>query len=72
MRKNKLSFLGMRTDDEWLLYAMYSEDSKVRDKLSQDIWNESGALGIESTGFYGYHMEYIEVFQMGNTAVSTV
>lgn len=65
LRKNKLSFLGMRTDDEWLLYAMYSEDSKVRDKLSQDIWNESGALGIESTGFYGYHMEYIEVFQNG-------
>ena len=65
LRKNKQSFLGMRTDDEWLLYAMYSEDSKVRDKLSQDIWNESGALGIESNGFYGYHMEYIEVFQHG-------
>lgn len=65
LRKNKQSFLGMRTDDEWLLYAMYSEDSKVRDKLSQDIWNESGALGIESNGFYGYHMEYIEVFQNG-------
>lgn len=65
LRKNKQSFLGMRKDDEWLLYAMYSEDSKMRDKLSQDIWNESGALGIESNGFYGYHMEYIEIFQNG-------
>ena len=64
LRKNKLSFLGMRTDDEWLLYAMYSEDSKVRDKLSQDIWNESGALGIESTGFYGYHMEYLSLIHI--------
>ena len=65
LRKNKQSFLGMRKDDKWVLYAMYSEDSKLRDKLSQDIWNESGALGIESGEFYGYHMEYIEVFQNG-------
>ena len=65
LRKNHLSFLGMREDNEWLLYAMYSEDTKVRDKLSLDIWNESGALAIDSEGFYGYHMEYIEVFQNG-------
>lgn len=63
LRPNKVSLLGMRRDDEWLLYAMYSEDTKVRDKLSLDIWNESGALCIESNGHYGYHMEYIEVFQ---------
>ncbi len=65
LRQNQMSFLGMREDDEWLLYAMYSEDTKVRDKLSLDIWNESGALQIDSEGFYGYHMEYIEVFQNG-------
>lgn len=65
LRRSKESFLGMREDDEWLLYSMYSEDSKVRDKLSQDIWNESGALAIESQGFYGYRMEYVEVFQNG-------
>lgn len=63
LRPNKVSLLGMRRDDEWLLYAIYSEDTKVRDKLSLDIWNESGALRIESDGHYGYHMEYIEVFQ---------
>lgn len=65
LRKNKVSLLGMRKDDEWLLYAVYSEDTKLRDKLSLDIWNESGALGIESNGFYGYHMEYIELFLNG-------
>lgn len=65
LRENHKSFLGMREDDEWLLYAMYSEDTKVRDKLSLDVWNESGALEIDSEGFYGYHMEYIEVFQNG-------
>ena len=65
LRDNQVSFLGMREDDEWLLYAMYSEDTKVRDKLSLDIWNESGALEIDSNGFYGYHMEYIEVFLNG-------
>ena len=65
LRENHKSFLGMREDDEWLLYAMYSEDTKVRDKLSLDVWNESEALEIDSEGFYGYHMEYIEVFQNG-------
>lgn len=65
LRKNHVSFLGMREDNEWLLYAMYSEDTKVRDKLSQDIWNESGALAVDSESFYGYRMEYIEVFQNG-------
>ncbi len=64
-KRNKVSFLDMRKDDEWILYAIYSEDTKLRDKLSLDIWNESGALGIESNGHYGYHMEYIELFQNG-------
>ena len=65
LRKNNKSLLGMREDNEWLIYAMYSEDSKVRDKLSLEIWNNSGALSIESNGFYGYHMEYMEVIQNG-------
>ena len=65
LRQNQVSLLGMREDDEWLLYAIYSEDTKIRDKLSLDIWNNSGALSIESQGHYGYHMEYIEVFQNG-------
>ena len=55
LRKNQVSLLNMRKDDEWLLYAIYSEDTKLRDKLSLDIWNESGALCIESKGHYGLH-----------------
>ncbi len=63
LRKNQVSLLGMREDDEWLLYGLYSEDTKIRDKLSLDIWNESGAAVMEQKGHYGWHMEYIEVFQ---------
>lgn len=63
LRQNQVSLLGMRKDDEWLLYAVYSEDTKIRDKLSLDIWNESGAAAMEQKGHYGWHMEYIEVFQ---------
>ena len=64
---NKQSLLGMREDDEWLLYAMYSESTKARDKLSMDIWNEAYADDIDEDGdgFYGWHMEYVEVFQNG-------
>ena len=34
------SFLGMRTDNKWILNALYSDISKVREKLAIDIWNE--------------------------------
>lgn len=64
-RDNQVSLLNMRRDDEWILYSIYSEDTKLRDKLSLDIWNDSGALTIESNGHFGYHMEYIELFQNG-------
>ncbi len=59
-RQRNLSFLGLREDDDWLLNSLYSDRSKVRDKLSLDLWNE-----IAETADYnldGTHMRYVEVF----------
>ena len=36
--KNKQSLLGMYKDDDWVLDAMYIDYSKIRNKLSSDLW----------------------------------
>ena len=56
-----LSFLGLREDDDWLLNSLYSDRSKVRDKLSLDLWNEIAAETADYN-LDGTHMRYIEVF----------
>ena len=35
---NDLSLLGMYKDDDWVLDAMYIDFSKIRNKLSSDLW----------------------------------
>ncbi len=35
--EDKKSLFGLRRDDEWMLNAMYTDSSKIRDKLNADI-----------------------------------
>lgn len=60
-----LSLLNMRKDDDWILYAMYGDDTKIRDKLSIDIWNEFGAKDNQFDADYGTKLEYIELMING-------
>lgn len=69
LRKNgenrKLNLLGMREDDDWILLPMYTEESKIRDKLSLDLWSEFAA-GNNSFGIHnGAQLEYIELIING-------
>jgi spore coat protein CotH len=32
------SFLGMRRDDDWQLFAMYNDYTRMKDKLAFDLW----------------------------------
>lgn len=60
---DKKSLFGLRTDDEWILNAMYSDSSKIRDKLSVDLWNEFGARRAEfPEAKFGSDLVYVEVF----------
>lgn len=61
---NDLSFLGMRTDNDWQLKAMYSDRSKLRDKLSIDLWNQI-ADKTATAADNGCHMEYLELIING-------
>ena len=58
---NKLSVFGMRKDDDWILHALYNDDTKLRDKLSMEVWDAFGAGAVSETSYYGTKMTYVEV-----------
>ena len=59
---NKLSVFGMRKDDDWILHALYNDDTKIRDRLSMEVWNRMGAKAVSDDSYYGPKMTYVEVF----------
>lgn len=59
--KNKLSLLGMKSDEDYILDAMFSDFSKIRTKLSFDIWNEINSYETDYTEI-DVNSEYIEVY----------
>lgn len=61
IRKNKLSLFGMREDDDWILYAIYNDESKLREKLSLELWDAFGSKEISAGAVYNSAMTYVEV-----------
>ena len=59
---NKMSLFGMRKDDDWILHALYNDDTKIRDMLSMQVWDTFGAKAVSETSYYGPKMTYVEVF----------
>ena len=59
---NKISLFGMREDDDWILHALYNDDTKIRDRLSMEIWEQFGANAVSEKSHYGPKMTYVEVF----------
>lgn len=59
---NKLSLFGMRKDDDWILHALYNDDTKIRDRLSMEVWEQFGANAVSEESHYGPKMTYVEVF----------
>ena len=62
--QNKESLFGMRKDDDWILYALYNDDTKIRDALSIAVWDEFGAVveGQSEKSYYGPRITYVELF----------
>ena len=66
--RNNISLLGMRRASSWILDAMYIDRSKMRERVSMDIWNSIGTplahdkipgVNVVANGTRG---EYVEVF----------
>lgn len=58
-----LAFCGLGADDDWVLNAMALDDTKMREHLFMDLWNE-----VASQNTYSYKMssgEYVEVVSNG-------
>ena len=64
-RSNQQSLLGMRQDDDWLLYAAYNDQDKIRNVFSSNLWEytcaKDNAQGID----FGMEYKYLELFING-------
>ena len=54
--------LGMRNDGDWILDALYNDASKMRKKVSMDIWSEMSTVYYDDTIVNGVDGQYVEVF----------
>lgn len=43
IRNNDINLLGLRSDDDWILYPAFNDPEKVRTALSHDVWSAFGA-----------------------------
>lgn len=60
-----ISLLGMRSDDDWNLQAMYNEPLRIRSKTNFDLWRLINTLhyhNSEPGAINGVRMRYIELF----------
>lgn len=60
---NSLDLCGLGSDDDWILNPMSMDDTCVKEKMAQELWNE-----LASMTSYNYKMttsEYVELFING-------
>ncbi len=63
------TFLGLRSDDDWNLEAMWSQPLRLRDKVANQLWMEMHPLyyqDLEPEARSGVRMEYADVFINGS------
>ena len=63
------TFLGLRSDDDWNLEAMWSQPLRLRDKVANQLWMDMHPLyyqDLEPEARSGVRMEYADVFINGS------
>lgn len=63
------TFLGLRSDDDWNLEAMWAQPLRLRDKVANELWMEMHQLyyqDLEPDAHSGVRMEYADVFVNGS------
>ena len=64
-----VSLLGMRSDDDWNLQAMFNEPLRFHNKTCFELWNRIDTLYYideESSAINGVNMSYVEIFINGD------
>lgn len=57
--------LGLRSDDDWNLQAMYNEPLRIRSKANFELWRKIDTLhysNMEAEAINGVRQEYVELF----------
>lgn len=60
-----VSLLGLRSDDDWNLQAMYNEPLRMGNKTTHDLWRKINELHYkddEPEAINGVRMKYVELF----------
>ncbi len=63
------TFLGMRSDDDWNLEAMYNQPLRLRNKISNELWREIYQLPYQASepeAASGVAMRYADLFVNGD------
>ena len=63
-RKQALSLLGMRESKDWILLPLYTDRSRMREKVALDLWNTLAASN-PAHDVAGSSFEYVEVIRGG-------
>ena len=58
----KQNLLGLREDDDWILYSMYSDYEKIRNVFCMNLWNEMAENDNEWKVADCNEYKYVEVF----------
>ncbi|ARV10534.1 spore coat protein CotH [Winogradskyella sp. PC-19] len=61
-----VKFMHMRSDDDWILDAMYNEPLRLRSLVAANIWNtihKPYYLNRERNAKSGFEVSYVEVFK---------
>ena len=59
------TFLGLRSDDDWNLEAMWAQPLRLRDKVANELWMEMYQLPYlenEPTALPGIRMVYVDLY----------
>ncbi len=57
----KISLLGMREDEDWILAALWDDDGLIHNKFSYDVWRDIASSNLVAKDD-GTTMEYVELF----------
>lgn len=63
------TFLGMRSDDDWNLEAMYNQPLRLRNKIANELWREIYTLPYQASepeAASSVAMEYVDVYVNGD------
>ena len=64
-RHNDLPLLGLRTDEDWILYSSGNDSERIRNCLASNLWYTTGATKNDLGKTLGVESRYVELLMNG-------